>query len=179
MSRLYKRIEGTLHYWEAWSHQGQIVIHTGAVSSTGKTTTLPLARRKDGEATIDKLAKPQLKSGFGTIPLERHWTLTIQQDLAPEWEAKQTLDRRYAMEDGLNEVIGWIGAGILDGGDIGHDRMNVFLLVLEPQLVLPAVVDWLRQAGHLGGTIIALTSPEDSEETTVVWPEGHTGEFTP
>jgi hypothetical protein len=41
------------------------------------------------------------------------------------------LDRRHQLEDGFNELVGWLGLGILDGGSIGSGTMEVALLVVD------------------------------------------------
>jgi hypothetical protein len=44
------------------------------------------------------------------------------------------LGKRHALEDRLNEVLGWVGLGQCEGGNIGYGTMEVCCLVVDFEL---------------------------------------------
>jgi len=176
MIKLYKELEDILHFWEAWIDGEMVVVHQGVVGKRGK-----IDRKKPGlfsshEKTIAKLSQRPRKSGFNDIPIEDQWTLIIQQRMTGNNDAD--LDQRNDLIDGLNNTLGWIGAGHVDGGDIGSGTVNIFAFIVAPQQTNPAIIQWLEQQGELAKSVVAIESPDESEPITVIWPRDFDGQFS-
>jgi hypothetical protein len=60
------------------------------------------------------------------------------------------LDRRHKFEDSLNNLIGWLGLGHLDGGSIGSGTMGVALQVVDFAIAKRALEEASRNT-DLGG----------------------------
>lgn len=176
MLKLYKEIEGVLNYWEAWPDGDVVVVHWGVVGQRGQARRHKPDLFSTHQKKADKLARKPMSEGYKEIPLGDHWTLTVQQRMTGNDAAD--LDRRNQMIDGLNNMLGWIGAGHVDGGDIGSGTTNVFAFIVAPSQTTPAVLDWLREIGQLAHSVVALDNPDESAPTTVIWPEDFDGEFS-
>ncbi|MEZ6162923.1 MAG: hypothetical protein R3B67_00630 [Phycisphaerales bacterium] len=106
----------------------------GAVGSRGgnglTSTGLHVhARKADRKVVVET---PQ--GGYAEIALEDHWTLTIQQRMTGDDTAD--LDHRNELINELDNMLGWIGAGHVDGGDIGSGTINVFAFVVALERAL-------------------------------------------
>jgi len=44
------------------------------------------------------------------------------------------LKKRHALEDRMNEVLGWVGLGQCEGGNIGYGTMEICCLVVDFEL---------------------------------------------
>jgi hypothetical protein len=80
------------------------------------------------------------------------------------------LDHRIEIEHILNESLGWTGLGHCEGGDIGSGNMNIFCVVVDPEVAVLHIVKELRTKGRLEGALVIITS---HSEDKVVWPEDH------
>ena len=49
------------------------------------------------------------------------------------------LSKRHALEDRMNEVLGWVGLGHCDGGSIGAGTMEVCCRVIDFELARTAI----------------------------------------
>lgn len=176
MIKLYKQSGSELLYWEAWAVDHTVTTHTGKVGFRGKAKDYKLSVKKDPEEHIEHLAIKPHRKGFAEIAIEDHWTLTIQQKMTGN--DVSDLDHRNELIDGLNEMLGWIGAGHVDGGDIGSGTINIYAFVLAPNKTGNAVIAWLRQIGELTNSIVAIQESDETVPATVIWPSNFTGEFS-
>ncbi len=176
MFKLYKQSEQDLLYWEAWVFNHTVTTHTGKVGFRGKLKEYKLTEKSHSKKFIERLAKKPRRKGFIEIAHDDHWTLTIQQKMTED--IASDLEHRNELIDGLDEMLGWIGAGHVDGGDIGSGTTNVFAFVLAPTHTGNAVLAWLEQIGELTNSTVAITEPGDSGTTVVIWPSDFEGDFS-
>lgn len=176
MIKLYKQHDNKLQYWEAWIDGDFVVTHKGVVGSRGEQTRSKPGLMSTHEKRIQKLSSKPRKEGYADIPIEDHWTLTIQQRMTGDNAAD--LDHRNELIDKLNNMLGWIGAGHVDGGDIGSGTVNIFANIVSPDQTSPAVLEWLRETGELSKSVVAIDYPDESEPTSVIWPEDFEGQFS-
>lgn len=132
MLKLYKEIDGKLHYQEAWTEpeNGVTVLHWGAVGTRGNTRHLPLAPGADEEAALDEALSPALAEGYAPFPEEDMQVLLVEYAVEGMGTAAD-LGKRHALEDALNESLGWTGLGHCDGGSIGSGSMEACCLVVD------------------------------------------------
>jgi len=54
------------------------------------------------------------------------------------------LDKRHALEDRMNEMLGWVGVGHCDGGSIGSGTMEACCMVVDAEIAMRAIADDLK-----------------------------------
>lgn len=172
MIKLYKEIQGELHYWETWEEQqGRYTVHWGKVGDMGKTKVLSGGLFVTAEKTVQKEIKQRRSEGYGER--EKLELLIIQYRL-DNWGSSSNLEKRSEIVDLMNQCLGWTGLGHCDDGDIGSGTINIFCFVVNPYAALVLIKDELRQKDFLNGAVIAIEREEDFE---VLYPDGFKGDF--
>jgi hypothetical protein len=130
MLKLYKLVDGTLHYHEAWVNERTVYDHWGVVGEEGQIREHRLHRGgNEVDAVIDVL-RPAGDEGFRPIDPSDHITLLIEFSVEG-FGSSDDLKKRHALEDRMNELLGWTALGHCDGGSIGSDTMEVCCLVVD------------------------------------------------
>ena len=168
MKKLYKTIDGRLHYKEAWCHRDECTFHWGVVGTTGESETYPISEDTPNEDVIDNVLADAISDGYREVSIDDHYQIVVQYQTADEWGDSVDLEKRHRVEDLLNECLGWTGNGHCDGGDIGSGTINSYSFVVAPQLACDAIVDELRSNRLLEGAVIAFRDKND--EYNVLWP---------
>jgi hypothetical protein len=139
MNKLYKRENGSLLYQEAWVDAGQLHHHHGVVGQRGEHTTRPLRLLERQKAAIDAILEPARAQGYAPLPLDEHATLVVEY-VIDGFGSGADLDKRHALEEQLNEILGWTGLGHCDGGSIGSGTMEVFCPVVDYDIARDLIV---------------------------------------
>ncbi len=132
MNKIYLRIDGVLHYHEAWVADSLVVEHWGVVGERGETAEHKRATRakaKEAQAVADTL-KPALDKGYALIADEDHAVLLIEYAIDGMGTGAD-LKKRHDLEERMNETLGWTGLGECDGGEIGSGTMEVCCFVVD------------------------------------------------
>jgi hypothetical protein len=174
METLYKFEGDKVSYWEAWEAEGQIIIHWGELGDRGESHTLAMKQGQSAKKFIAQEAKKYRAEGYRKLKEDEEVTVLVQYQV-DGWGTPEDLDKRHAVEDRLNECLGWTGNGRCDGGDIGSGTMNVCSLVVNPYLAGQTIVEELRKNNMLEGAVIAIER-EDSFE--VLYPGDYGKEFS-
>jgi hypothetical protein len=142
--KTYRKGDAGLEYWEAWTSDEGVVEHRGLCGDAGTCRTLP-PRRSALETLAASKADAQ-SHGFKVISDARHQTVTV--DLkATDGEAwAGLLARRHALEDWLNEELGWTGLGHCDGGDVGDGSATAFCVVVNVKLAISTLKSRLPES---------------------------------
>lgn len=130
MRKLYKRINGVLHYHEAWANGGEVIEHWGVAGERGETTTHKLPSNSDAEAVVEEILKRAVAASYVPVEAIGEATLLIEYVVAG-FGTPEDLDKRHALEDRLGETLGWTGLGHCDGGSIGSGTMEVCCFVAD------------------------------------------------
>lgn len=130
MLKLYKRVDGILHYHEAWFDGKTIYEYWGVVGEQGKTKKHRLPKGKDDDEAILEVLSSAADDGYRPIDLDDHATLLIEYAV-DDFGTTEDLDKRHALEDRMNETLGWTGLGACDGGSIGSGTMEVCCFVVD------------------------------------------------
>jgi hypothetical protein len=163
--KLYRKSPTSLEYWEAWESDGTTVVHWGRVGERGETVELAaspsrswlkkfwqrcIAATVRGPASLEGLPREVLKEqrrrqqqGFVEIPIEEHATLLIEYRVDGMGSAED-LDKRHRLEDLLNELLGWTGLGICDGGSIGSGTMEACCFVVDFEIARRVIAETLQ-----------------------------------
>ena len=130
MIRLYTRINGILHYHEAWSSGDEIIEHWGIAGERGETKTHKLPKNADRGAAVAAVLEKAMADGYVPIDEIGEATLLIEYPV-DGFGTPQDLQKRHALENRMNETLGWTGLGNCDGGSIGSSTMEVCCFVAD------------------------------------------------
>jgi len=134
MIKLYKRMKGeVLHYHEAWSADATITEHWGKLGETGSTRDHSLSEADDPDDALEAVLVRARANGFVELDEDALQLLSIEYRIQGMGTAAD-LSKRHALEDRMNEVLGWAGLGQCDGGNIGYGTMQVCCLVVDLQI---------------------------------------------
>lgn len=130
MLKLYKKIDGSLQYHEAWCNDGTVTEHWGAVGETGESRDHPMTKGEDEEDAIFRVLQPALDRGFVPVDMEDHAILLVEY-CVKGFGTKQELEKRHSLQNRLNGTLGWTGLGECDGGSSGSGTMEVCCYVID------------------------------------------------
>jgi hypothetical protein len=129
--KLYKRVDGTLHYWESWSNdRHSATVHWGIVGHQGESQTITSDSALDVDQKIRKEIDKLASDNYAEIPIEDHYVLLIEYKVNGMGRLKDLL-KRHALESRMQETLGWTGLGFCDGGSIGSGTMEVCCFVVD------------------------------------------------
>ena len=112
MVKLYKRIQEKTFYKECWQHGDIAIVHRGVVGNEGITEEHPCDNFEKFESDFIKQYKHQ---GYATIPNNEQYLVTIQLKVR---SAQAGIELKNQVTEALNEKLGWLGLGCVDGFDI-------------------------------------------------------------
>ena len=130
MQKLYKRIDGVLHYHEAWCNDRTLYEHYGLVGERGVTKQRGIAEGADEGDAILAVLRPAAETGYRPIAMADHATLLIEYAIVGMGNSTD-LNKRHTLEDRMNETLGWTGLGHCDGGSIGSGTIEVYCFVVD------------------------------------------------
>jgi hypothetical protein len=176
LKTLFKRGRASVRYWEAWARGAWVVVHEGKLGDRGKVKHLEPQQGKTPDQVIAEAAEKPRAKGYAEIPREQLYQVVVQYRLQT-WSSVEDLDRAHEIEHLFNEGLGWTGNGFCDGNDIGNGCLNIFSVVVGPQLAARTMVAELERHGSLEGAVIAARYG-DEEEYRLVHPSDFKGEFS-
>lgn len=133
MLKLYKEIDGRLHYWETWDEdEGRSFIHWGIVGQLGDTNIVTPENTPNYKQAIQDEITEKKVEGFKEVEKEKMMYLEIEYRIEGDGFGRlDDLDKRHRLERRLDEILGWTGLGHVDGGSIGGGTMEVGCLVVD------------------------------------------------
>lgn len=174
MLKLYKRGRTGVRYWEAWKALGMVVVHEGTLGDRGKTKSVIPQDGQTPEQCLQKAAEKPRAKGYAEIPFDEQHQVVVQYRLKT-WGSPADLAKSHKIEGLFNECLGWTGNGRCDGNDIGSGTLNIFSIVVDPDLGAATLVEELRKNRLLRGAVVAVRNGEDYR---VVYPARFKGEFS-
>jgi predicted DNA-binding WGR domain protein len=130
VQKLYKRTGGALYYHEAWASGSKIIEHWGVAGDRGQTTEHRLPKKADPESAMAKVLGTAVAQGY--VPVDEIGEATLLIEYAVEgFGTPADLKKRQALEERMNETLGWTGLGNCDGGSIGSGTMEVCCIVVD------------------------------------------------
>ncbi len=131
MLKLYKIIEGKLHYWETWDQDETTgIVHWGVVGDKGQHENVKSGLLSPFRGKIQKLVDQKLGDGYGAIDEDKLFTLLIEYDVDGMGTAED-LDKRHRLQGRMDETLGWTALGHCDGGSVGSGTMEVCCFVVD------------------------------------------------
>ncbi len=136
--RLYRRIDGKLHYREAWVNGDRVVEHVGMCGERGTVTGIVESQPRMQQKLLDRFSAAAQADGFRRIPENRLAGIVVSTAIEG-FGGPEHLERRHALESFLDEVTGWRGLGHCDGGSIGSGSMEAFCLVVDAEVAVSVI----------------------------------------
>ncbi|GAA4321192.1 hypothetical protein GCM10023149_20930 [Mucilaginibacter gynuensis] len=131
MLKLYKNDNGTISYWETWDKDSKnALVHWGVIGNKGQSKEVKSGLFKSFKKEIQQEIDQLIAEGYGVIDTEDHYTLLIEY-IVDGMGTLEDVEKRYSLENLMNEVLGWTGLGHSDGGSIGSGTMEVCCLVVD------------------------------------------------
>ena len=144
MQKLYKQIDGRLHYREAWAEPENRVIveHWGLVGEKGNARSHPLSPESDEDDAIATVLQDSARDGFSSFDANEMRILLVEYSI-DGMGTRADVEKRHALEDLLNETLGWTGLGHCDGGSMGSGTMEVCCSVVDFEIARELISDTL------------------------------------
>lgn len=131
MLKLYKSIDGVLHYWETWdSAENAALIHWGVVGEKGQNKELKSGLFTNFRKAVQKEIDFKSKEGYAPFDEDQMSYLEIVYQI-DGFGSEEDLDKRHRLEERVDQTLGWTGLGHSDGGSIGSGTMEVGCQVVD------------------------------------------------
>lgn len=144
MLKLYKTIDGVLHYWETWDKDKKTgIVHWGVAGQTGESKEVRSTLLESCTKKIQKEVSEKLSEGYEEIDPDDHFTLLIEFEVDGMGNTGD-LDKRTRLQDKMDSVLGWTGLGHCDGGSIGGGTMEVCCYVVDFAIAKKVIAESLK-----------------------------------
>ncbi len=131
MIKLYKKTKDGFKYWETWEETRKSgIIHFGDVGTEGESKLIKSKLFQSYSKIIQDEIKRILDDGYKELDDEDYEVLFIEfkiQGMGNE----DDLEKRYRLQEKMDELLGWNGLGHCDGGSIGSGTMEVCCFVVD------------------------------------------------
>ena len=142
MLKLYKFTDSKKEYWETWDNDdGSHTVHWGELGTTGQSKEVKSSLLRKPEKIIQKEVDKMVSNGFR--PIEEEFTLLIEYAV-DGMGTKEDVEKRYRLQDRMNETLGWAGLGNCDGGSIGSGTMEVCNFVVDFEVAKQVIENDLK-----------------------------------
>ena len=132
MVKLYKRIQNKLFYKECWQRGAVAVVHRGVVGNEGITEEHPC---ENFEKFVSEFMRQYQRQGYAPIPSKEQYLVTIQIKVR---SIQAGIELKDQITNNLNERLGWLGLGCVDGFDIdakksisGFYNLGIYCVVVN------------------------------------------------
>lgn len=144
MLKLYKKIDNQLHYWETWQKDKKTtIVHWGIVGQRGQDKELKSGLFSNSHKALQKEINSKLKEGYSEFDEDDFIFLEIEYKI-DDFGTDQDLDKRYRLEEKMDEILGWTGLGHTDGGSIGSGTMEVGCIVVDFDIAKKVIEEKLK-----------------------------------
>jgi len=145
MLKLYKNINGVLHYWETWDKDEKTgFIHWGIVGQRGENKEVKSGLFGNFQKKIQKELTSMTQQGYSRIDPEDHYTLLIEFKV-DGMGSPEDIDKRTRLQDKMDQTLGWTGLGHCDGGSIGSSTMEVCCFVVDFEIAKRVIEEDLKE----------------------------------
>jgi len=145
MITLYQHKKGRItRYHQAWVHDNHVVEHFGTLGYKGTTKKRPLIKWISKEKNLEWVLLRARLTGYKSVEIDKHAILLIEYPINGLGTTAD-LKKRHALQDRINETLGWTGLGHCDGGSSGSDTMEVCCFVVDFDLAKKVIQHDLRR----------------------------------
>lgn len=146
MIKLYKTIDNELYYWETWDNENNsATIHWGKVGLKGEAKTVKSGLFSNFRKEVQKEVDKRINEGY--IQFD-DMDLTFVEIIYPVvgMGTEENLNKRHALENRMNKLLGWTGLGYADGGSIGSGTMEVGCEVVDFEIAKKVIQNDLKDS---------------------------------
>lgn len=147
--KLYRRVSGHLEYREAWYADDHVIEHWGQCGQRGEFVRHPVGDIADAASLMIRLKAEAKVRGFRAIPPSRQPVLVVE----GADDGTVGVAERHALEDFLDQRLGWVGLGHCDGGSSGSGSMDVFCPVVDAMLAIAFISKELAESPYNGFSV--------------------------
>lgn len=137
--RIYKRIDGVLHYESVFAHEGIAHHHAGKVGTKGKTKELAYAGTH--KKAVETFLGVAVAKGFTELPDDHE--IEIQYNI-DDLGTPEDFDKLDALENHLHDLLGTLGLGVCNENSIGGGTMEVSCYVVDADIAMKAIKKALK-----------------------------------
>ncbi len=134
LPRIHRRDGGTLHFYEAFPVDNEIVEHWGIAGQSRHHAFHPFASPQEATSIIAKLKKEKRDEGFRPVPRSKQARLIVEYPVTENFADRNELDFRHEAENYLDDLLGRMGLGYCDGGSSGLGTMEICNFVVDFKL---------------------------------------------
>lgn len=114
--------------------------------------------------------------------MSKNYSMVVQYNIVG-LGTDEDLDRRYRVQELLNDALQASNNGSCTDGDMGNDKMNIFVdNITDLSGAFDAITETLLKSGDLEDAVIAVDvydeeNDPDGPAYEVVWPTSYSGAF--
>jgi hypothetical protein len=98
---------------------------------------------KSEESALRSVLKSAIEIGYEPLD-EEEVSVVLIEYAVDGFGTPEDLDKRHALEERMNETLGWTGLGHCDGGSIGSGSMEVCCLVVDAEIAKQTILSDLK-----------------------------------
>lgn len=144
--KLYKKKDGEFLYWETWDNDDgkSATVHWGNVGEQGKSKEIFSTTQCDFKDIVQEEIYNFVEHGYDEIDLNDHAVLIIEYKV-DGMGTSFDLEKRHAIQDRMQGILGWTGLGHCDGGSIGSGTMEICCLVVDFEIAKQVIMADLEE----------------------------------
>ena len=166
MIKLYKRDDdGVLLFHESWADPSDQTVanHWGRVGERGDVRYYSIPDGVSDEECIEDMLTEPRKLGYSELSERDHSVVEVQYDLEDAWGTSADLALRNAIDDLLNDELGWHGLGQWIGSSMGSGQMEIAYHVVDVDLAIEVITSVLERSQFPMYSRINVTARDDDE----------------
>lgn len=173
MVKLYKTIDGVIHYFEMWiDEDNQLTSHTGILGDVGNTEYFDEPNKAEdllpARVAMAKAIKTYEDLGYNR---DVHFTeLIIQFPYDVKYKASEIAQEVENLEQVLNNCLGWTGNGHCDTADAEAGIISAFCYVVDKTIATDTILDALDEDGLAHDSLRIAYANEKTEEYELLYP---------
>lgn len=136
---------------EIWFDGTRITIHQGIVGQKGKISH-HLADSSTAKAIVSSFRAQANRDNFVELVPSMTTEVVILFNVDGFGTIEQ-LQTRHAIEEEIDQALGWTGNGQCTGGNSGGDDMQIFCQTVSAEEAIPVIENVLNKHRHLFGHI--------------------------
>ncbi len=118
-------------------------MHWGIVGTQGESKTISSSLFSNYKNKVQKELESFIENGYAEIDNDNHAILLVEY-LVDGMGTEHDVAKRRALQDKLQELLGWTGLGFCDGGSIGSGTMEACCYVVDFEIAKRLIVENLK-----------------------------------
>jgi hypothetical protein len=145
MIRAYKEVNDDVLYFHIWeTDENNAVFYQGVMGNKGELEHVSAKNPDDLTDKINQKIDELNDTGWNGIDDDEYDILVIEYKIDGDG-TEEDHKKRQAVQDRVNEVLGWTGVGFCDGGSIGSGTMEICCVVFDYQLAYDIINEDLNE----------------------------------